>query len=185
MKIKKPTKIELIIFDLDGTLIDLNVNWRDLKTILQNKFNSFELPLVKGISKLTLNEKYLALKIISKFELENKHHVYTNRIQYIKKLNNVKLGLVTNNTKNTTKSVLSLLNIYEKFSGIVTLDDVQTGKPEPEGLNYILKKLNVSKTNTIFLGDKDTDMTAGTLAGIYTITQKKHLDNFFKSGNIS
>ena len=52
------------------------------------------------------------------------------------------------------------------FDCIITSDDVLKGKPHPEGLYKILKKLKIKKKNTIYVGDSYYDYQASKLAKI-------------------
>ena len=68
---KIKTSLKAIIFDLDGTLVDLKINWKSLKNNLEDTFQKKFQPLHEGIQKLDYHEKKIALEIIRKFELEN------------------------------------------------------------------------------------------------------------------
>ena len=62
---------KVIIFDLDGTLVDLKVDWKSLKNKLENTFQKEFQPLHEGIRKLGNLEKEKAFEIIRNYELEN------------------------------------------------------------------------------------------------------------------
>ena len=49
---------------------------------------------------------------------------------------------------------------------MVTADDVLYGKPNPHGINIILKKFKISKKKCIYIGDTIYDLLAARKAGI-------------------
>lgn len=56
--------------------------------------------------------------------------------------------------------------IIALFDNITTLDDVECGKPSPDGLIKILQNTSTERKNAIFFGDSDVDRIAASNAGI-------------------
>ena len=52
------------------------------------------------------------------------------------------------------------------FDNIITLDDVEFGKPSPDGLVKILQNTSTDCRAAIFFGDSDVDRIASINAGI-------------------
>ncbi|MEG2669826.1 MAG: HAD hydrolase-like protein, partial [Oscillospiraceae bacterium] len=57
-------------------------------------------------------------------------------------------------------------NLFTKILGKV---DSFPQKPSPESLEYLMHSFNVSKNETIYIGDSNVDMTLGTNAKVQTI----------------
>ncbi|AEN99202.1 HAD family hydrolase [Lactobacillus sanfranciscensis] len=70
------------------------------------------------------------------------------------------------------QQALSLLKKYDLkrfFTGFVTSDNQLKRKPDPESLNYLIHKLDLNRSKTAMIGDRELDMTAGNNASVKTI----------------
>lgn len=76
-----------------------------------------------------------------------------------------KTGIVTNSRRVTVEPILARWGILDTFEVIITIDDVSNGKPDPEPVHHAINKLNVSPSDTFFVGDWDTDVHAARKAG--------------------
>jgi pyrophosphatase PpaX len=56
----------------------------------------------------------------------------------------------------------------EWFAAIVTADDVERYKPEPEPVLKALEQTGVTAPETLFVGDSTHDMRSGRAAGVVT-----------------
>lgn len=74
------------------------------------------------------------------------------------------LVMVTNGLGKSARN--SLGRAAEHFSFIVGSEHVKKLKPDPEGINLILKKLNFLPSEAIMIGDMKVDILAGKNAGI-------------------
>jgi pyrophosphatase PpaX len=76
---------------------------------------------------------------------------------------------------------LSLLGMNNIFDLIVTPDDTEKSKPDPEPIIFGCKKLNVDVQNTIYVGDSIFDVKAAKNANTkvavvkYTLTPHKQI----------
>lgn len=174
----------VIIFDLDGTIVDLNVNWRELKQLLSERyseiyntscnFNSISGGLSYIVSKDDKEELITFFKIIRKFETKNidKNTPIEETIYFINHLEefsinkNVKLAIFSLNTRKTIKKSLKRENILDKFDFIVGREDVRRWKPEPEGLIIIKNYFRVDNEEMIYIGDMKKDLLTGKNANV-------------------
>ena len=172
-----PIKKKLIIFDLDGVLIDSVFNMRGalkMTSLLLNIKLDFELyrnylglpfekimkkmGIKKNIDTIKLNYSLFSKKTLSKIKIKKKH---LRELKYLQK--NYNLAVFTSKDKSRTKIILKK---YKFFKYIVTSDDVVRGKPYPEGLIKILKKMKNTKKETIYIGDSIYDYKAAKKIGI-------------------
>ena len=200
MDCSKLNKGLTLIFDFDGTMCQIfkNYNLDNTIALLVEKMSSFDIKfssekdsfdvfeeIVKQtenkieIRKTALNE---ANNILSIAELEA---VATGEIvkgvdviipQLIE--NNIPIGISTNNS---SKCVLSFLRRYMPSCVIPTIgrigDEPELMKPNPYSILEVLKKMNCTPANAIFIGDSLRDYQGAMNAGCQFIgmapTEKK------------
>jgi HAD superfamily hydrolase (TIGR01662 family) len=78
-------------------------------------------------------------------------------------------AVVTNSRRGHVAPVLERWNAHSHFDGLVAIEDVSKGKPEPESILFALSTLKVSPTNAWMIGDSLADVNAGNAAGVKTI----------------
>ena len=163
----------LIIFDLDGVLIDSEKNmehaWNLTSTKIHEKikFKYYRrfvgLGFFQILKKLGIKKK----KFQKAFFYYNKYsNLYINKIRLFpgikNEINKVKknynIALFTSKNKKRVRNILSKFQI--KFEKIVTLDDVVKPKPSPEGLFKIIKVYPYNKNKIFYLGDTNHDFIA-------------------------
>lgn len=177
---------KVIIFDLDGTIVKLKVNWKKLKNLLSKryskiyksscKFNSISECLSYVVSKDDKEELLNFFDRIREFEVRNveSNIPIEETIYFINHLdefgidNQVKLAILSLNTRKTIKESLKKENILEKFDFIIGREDVRRWKPEPEGLILIKNHYEIDNKEMIYIGDMKKDLLTGKNAGVDT-----------------
>ena len=81
----------------------------------------------------------------------------------------VKLAILTNNKSSYAEDVLEKFNLSKYFEVIIGFNDVTEVKPNPEGIQLILKKWNLIPSEALFIGDMTTDILAGKAANVKMI----------------
>lgn len=76
------------------------------------------------------------------------------------------LGIVTSRTKEELEELDELLDCIDLFDVIITSDMVKEPKPNPESINIIIEKYNLSRDETIYIGDSPSDAIASKKANI-------------------
>jgi len=172
--------IELIIFDLDGTIAQLDIDWKRLKKELIEKFGPDFEYIDRGIEKASKRIQKEAYKIIETYELENIANLIPNEkiIDIIRNLRNKRLALFSTNMKKTAEVVVDRLGLQDFFSPIIAKEDVVKHKPYPEGLLRILDLTRVDRKKTIYIGDSDKDFEAGKKARIETWSAEQLLERW-------
>lgn len=157
-------KFDNLIFDFDGTLVKLNIDWNSLKketdelclnlNIDISMFNYFneKVDFLKS-----LGEKGRIMEIIRKYEQPNgvvNYKVNSWLVDYVSK-NNKKYFIISNNLSSTIAYVLNEIGISNRFKSIIGIDRVSLSKPNPEAFDIIKNMLVSSKT--VFIGDTEKD----------------------------
>ncbi len=180
---------KLLIFDFDGTLADshkgifetFNYTFDKLgcKKISQSFFEDlvgmpleklFEAALSEG--KKDLIEKACGIyrkryrKICVKKTVLFPHVKET--LLFLKS-KGVKMAVVTTKKTELVSIMLEALKISGLFDFVVGGDKVSKHKPDPEGINLVIKKLEGKKESTVIVGDRRFDIDVGKNAGIKTI----------------
>ena len=97
---------------------------------------------------------------------------YQNEAEVLTKLKEkgYLLGVVTNKGYPLTIYSLEICGIKHLFDAVISADDVQFPKPNPEGINKALEKLNIlNKEECLYLGDNDIDYETASNAGVDTL----------------
>lgn len=192
---------KIIVFDLDGTIVKLTVDWISLKNILVKKYkeiykeqcdvNRVSHCLAKIVEKDDERVLESFFDIIRNYELENItdtklieetiFFILNKELFGIKK--NVKFAILSLNTRNTIIQALKLAKIYDKIVFIVGREDVRKWKPDPEGLIKIKNFFNTKKGEMLYFGDLENDLLTGKNAGIeaYLIKDLVNLVNKSRS----
>ena len=168
---------KLIIFDFDGVIANSPPKRYDL---------------IKKVGLFTVGLRYFGLvKNITDPAIEmimNRHFSDIKPIPEIFNfinISNIRKSIYSLNSNKIINSFLKKYDIKDKFELIFGIEDVKMPKPFPEGINKTLEKLNLSKRNTIFIGDSWTDNISSFLAGVDFISIKDFLiycENFLKKG---
>ena len=180
-------RTELIIFDLDGTLIDSSedIAWAVNKTLRQMGFAELSYQAIKErigwgvkvfLEKVLPEERHNLLKEAREIfmgyysgHLLVKTKLYPNAADVLRHFKNKKLAVATNKPLNLTQKILDGLSISDYFKKIVGGDNVQNKKPAPDAIEIILRELNASPKEAVFIGDSMIDIEAGKKAEVITI----------------
>ena len=80
----------------------------------------------------------------------------------------VRLGVVTSKRRPGTMLGLKKGGFDGLFDVLVTADDVERHKPDPEPVERAVQQLGAVQSETVFVGDSPHDMAAGNGAGVAT-----------------
>ena len=169
---------KLVIFDMDGTLVDSSVTIVNAINYVRSKLNLKALDKDLILTKVNDPEVNPALFFYEVQAFATEHEkwfseYYTNNhkkeLELYKDIDtllqelkdkNYKLAVATNAYRGSTIESLRHLKVLDYFSSITCYDDVERGKPAPEMLEKNLKDVNLEVTNAIFIGDSERDMMA-------------------------
>ncbi|MCF7836002.1 MAG: HAD-IA family hydrolase [Candidatus Marinimicrobia bacterium] len=182
--IKQPITqpIKLIIFDVDGVLV--KGSWPGLfaayKALIANEGKDYR-DFFKDIEEMKKwwnpnwkeNEKRIDVK-----DTEKAHQIfYDVAAKYVHLLSWVKptlkrlakkyrMAVLTN--RHTQSAMKQIGPVADFFEMIVGADQLQSLKPNPEGVRIILDKLKVRYDDALVIGDMPVDLIAGKKAGTKT-----------------
>ena len=81
---------------------------------------------------------------------------------------NRRLGIVTSNSRDTTRMAFRAVGLAEHFDVVITASDTTEHKPSPVPLLLCLDRLGAGAGGSIYVGDSPYDMQAGAAAGMAT-----------------
>jgi HAD superfamily hydrolase (TIGR01549 family) len=183
------SKKKIVIFDLDGVLINSKQNM--IETLKKTnkfcnidiKFKEYEkfvgLPFKDILIKVGIKKDFAKIQeIYKKFSLKNilKVRIKTNVIKKIKILKQkYDLAIFTSKDKMRTLKVLGKDKYHFKF--IVTPEDIKKGKPNPEGLKKIKVKGNYKIKDMYYVGDTNFDYLAAKKINMKYLHLRSNFDN--------
>lgn len=175
---------ELIIFDMDGTLVNSSLTIANaINHVRKNLgFEPMEQEyILKRVNDHTLNPAQTFYHTRS-FEAhheqwfteyytknhENELVLYDGIKELLESLKEKghALAVATNAYRGSTIESLTHLDIHKYFDALACYDDVPQGKPHPDMLYKILDDLNHSKEKSLFIGDGPRDEMASRKADI-------------------
>jgi len=175
---------QVIIFDLDGTLVDSR---QDLTTAVNLTRATYDLsPLSmdtvtsyigNGARKLIerampedsdIDEATRRMKKFYYAHLTDETKLYPGVLEGLQKLISTgrKLAVITNKPDEAAKIVLEKLGVSEYFDEIMGGGCGHPLKPEPDALLYFAKKWNADVKESWMVGDHYTDLESGARAGM-------------------
>lgn len=184
--------LKLVIFDLDGVLVDacewhriaLNEALRavcDYEISLEEHKSTFNgIPTRAKLKKLTEMGKilgdchedvYRLKQDKTKKIIKNKSKIMQDKIQLISVLKerNLKVCCFTNSIRETAELMLSTAGILDMLDVLVTNQDVKNPKPDPEGYLKILDHFNISSDDTVIIEDSPKGIEAAIRSGCHVI----------------
>jgi len=177
---------KLIIFDLDGTLVDSRVDITNAINYAVKEYGigSFSVQEItsmvgRGVTKLIedLIKPYpeiLPKDVIDKFLYYYERHLLDNTKAYpgvkevLEELKEYKKAVISNKREYLSRKTLEGLGLLKYFEVILGSDSVPEKKPSPVPVLTVLDRLRISPAEALIVGDSDLDIMAGRAAGIKT-----------------
>jgi phosphoglycolate phosphatase len=198
--------IKAIIFDFDGTLAVLNIDFSLMREQIFDLIKHFD------VQEKLIQEKYL-LEIIDEVyqilwrtdppiaeDFYQKAHNVLREIEMsaaetgklilgteatLKKLKDkgFKIGIITRNCEDAVRKVFPDINDF--CDVFVSRNSVKKVKPHPDHLTYVMESFKISGKESVMVGDHIIDVQAGKRVGMKTIgvlTGRIKKEEFEKAG---
>lgn len=170
-----------LIFDFDETIVRLILPWEkstdrikddlinlDSKPLKEYKKSKISFSVLQNTYVRGFGEKALKLFLRNNLLFESEDLIdyleNPNIIDFIKNEKDYNFLIWSSNTKPVINKVLGELEISNKFSKIVSREDVKLLKPYSEGFDRLYS--GDSKSNYLFIGDSWSDREAAEKVGI-------------------
>jgi phosphoglycolate phosphatase len=181
---KRP--VDLIMFDLDGTLADTGHDLADAVNYTRACFSLAPLAAelvyahvgrgVEYLLKYSLAEEYPDHfhEVLRIFVERYETHLLDTTVLYpgvesvLDHFRGKRRVLVSNKIHRLTVAVVRGLGVENQFDAILGGDSAAEKKPHPALLNSVLERFHVPAASALIVGDGDTDIEAGKRAGIIT-----------------
>ncbi len=187
MVIENSRKYKAIIFDFDGTLINSLpyhvMAFRDLLFERRVRIDTEHMKKLVGLSTRTilqeLKKKYKIKENIDDLREERRYHyfkflgnrnlVFPGVMKLLEKLRfDYKIAIATGSSRSTlTHSTHK--EFQEIFDFIITINEVENGKPAPDQLIVCAKKMKVKPEECLVIGDSIYDHIAAKRAKMDSI----------------
>ncbi len=180
----------MILFDLDGTLVDTAHDLAYALNLQRARHDLAELPLEairpyashgsKGLLSIGFNlsetddafaimrDEYLA---IYDEVLTRKPILFDGIAELLTTLevNRIPWGVVTNKPRRFTQPLMQSIGLLTRAACVVCGDDAARPKPYPDTLLMACKQAGVSPEDCWYVGDAERDIQAGKAAGMQTV----------------
>lgn len=186
---------DLVMFDLDGTLIETAPEIADatndtltqfgLAQVTQQQVNDWighgtQTLLVQALaasrqtSQAAVRQADDFAAISAAFVVHygqrcgSRSHLYpqVREVLHTLKAQGVKLAVVTNKEDRYTQVVLDAHRLAPLFDRVISGDTLPTKKPDPAGIAACLTQFGVSKERALFVGDSSIDVATARNAGV-------------------
>jgi phosphoglycolate phosphatase len=190
-----PHSIKLVIFDLDGTLIDSRLDLVHSVNAALRHIGRPELPddiiasyvgdgapilIQRALGGETVDEALIrkGLEYFLSYYREHKlDHttVYPGIEQALATIQNSgngtprKMALLSNKPVVPSRAIVEALGLGTFFSQIYGGNSFATKKPDPEGARKLLEESGVEPEEAVIVGDSHVDVRTGRNAGLWTI----------------
>lgn len=179
--------ITLIIFDLDGTLVNSIVDITNSLNYAIEPYQVEKMTVEKTVGLVgegltALVEKMLGKEnasilsdVMERFIRHYSRHLTDFTVPYpgvpetLEKLADYRKAVVSNKREALSKRVLDSLKLSNYFDVVLGSDSVGERKPSPRPVLEILQRVKVKPEEAVIVGDSNYDIEAGRAAGIRTI----------------
>jgi HAD superfamily hydrolase (TIGR01549 family) len=154
--------IQAIIFDLDGTLVNMPIDYKKLYAKIEEQTNVKIRGLAKTLQTVSKEKHDKAFEIWTSEEIEalSKMTVIENGLELYKNYSNKLRALVTMQGRETVNVILRKLGL--KFQFIITRED---SLDRIEQIKIAVEKLNVQVGKVLIIGDRESDSKAAQKVG--------------------
>jgi phosphoglycolate phosphatase len=187
----------LVVFDLDGTLIDSSA---DLAAAVNatlaliapaapalplERTRSFVGHGARALVERTLAEAGLPQRAddvlpvfleVYRGRLLDSTRLYPGVAEALTDLEGYHLAVLSNKPGEMCRAILEGLGVARLFARICGPEDVPAKKPDPAGLRQLMEEAGATAAHTAMVGDSPVDVRTGRAAGVFTVGVSYGLD---------
>jgi len=180
-------RIELLVFDLDGTLVDSELDLANSVNATLEKIGREPLSVERIVSYIGQGVLVLISRSLggdapqerveqaTEIFLEYyRQHMLDNTATYpgvreaLDELGGRKMAVLTNKPVRFSRDMLKGLGLADRFLQIYGGNSFETKKPDPFGLDRLMEETGAQASRTLMIGDSISDVLAGQNAGAWT-----------------
>jgi phosphoglycolate phosphatase len=180
--------IKLIIFDLDGTLVDSSIDICNSLNYAIRPYSSSEVSVEETIALVGEGATALVRKLIEERGLDldpatllrrffgyYEAHMTDHSAPYpgvetvLRALPGQKKAIVSNKLEALSTELLKALNLLGYFDYVAGGDTSLQKKPSPEPILNVLSRFDILPGDALFVGDSIFDITASRAAGVKSV----------------
>lgn len=183
-------RIEAVLFDMDGTLLDTA---KDFYAIVQSMLAEHDLPMLSSEAEFrqyasrgaqamvayafslepsnpeleTLRDEFLARYEVQPMQFTEP---FPGVLQLLQQLDdaNIRWGVATNKPLRFAEPIMATLNLSARSAVLLCPDHVANSKPAPDMLLAACEQLQLDPRQVIYVGDDQRDIDAGRAANMHT-----------------
>lgn len=180
--------LRAVVFDMDGTLVsslsliyhcesEISERYTGKPLTLEEVISKFGPPARAIIRTITadLGEEVQSRAVSDYYEcysrnVPHKVLVFPGVERLLKRISSSKIhvALMTGVERAMMEFTLRPFGLEKYFEYRITADDIQKGKPDPEGILLALHRIGVEPRVSMYVGDSPADILAGKRAGVLT-----------------
>lgn len=199
IKVNRPiptAQIRLLIFDLDGTLIDSRQDLTNSVNAMLRNYGRPELPcdliatyigdgapmLVRRALGDPDDEKFVAEALVFFLAYYREHkldntYVYEGIRESLNDIRaarngDIKMAVLSNKPVNPSRAICEALGLSEFFFQTYGGNSFPTKKPDPQGAFELLKEAQVKPEQAVMIGDSANDVLTAQNAGMFSVGLK-------------
>ena len=178
--------INTVLFDFDGTLVNTNdviiASWQHTYMYYLGREESLEKitacfgePLL-----LTMEREFPEVdpresaEVYRNFQKENADELVKifpgiKELLESLKTDGFRMGVVTSRTRESAQRYMDMFGIGDYFDEMVSCDDTDIHKPNPEPILLCLKKMGITAEEALMVGDSPFDIKCANNAGVKSV----------------
>jgi len=178
-------KYKLYVFDFDGTLIDTRTDIARTFQVFLGEFGYPEPSLDEVRSAIGGGAKQAIAKLCDMSESDidknldrflelyaqlcaDNTTIYEGGEELVRRLKSegALLAVITMKAKIPTMNIIKKHKLESLFDDVISYDDVEKRKPDPQSMNLLLEKYGLSPGDALMIGDTVVDLRFAKAAGV-------------------